>query len=202
MTRPTLSTAPNKSRGFTLIELMVVVTILVLTTALIMPRVGTMKAQRQSRAFVPNLRRIASMARTEAIDRGQTTMLTWDQSQNVVSLVTVDSNSTGISGSPSTTSSTPTLNSTSNNVTIATINVPPTVSTSSFSVGDNPAQNPDWELHFYADGTCEGGGVEFLDSGSQMHLQLNRLGIGELTSGPLAVGTESHWSAGDFERRQ
>ncbi len=170
-------------RAFTLIEVTIVVAIIAITAAIMLPALSRQKAQIAQRNFTPSLRRIASSARTAAIDRNATTYLAWDDAQAKVILYqqgTADGGDELLSSIP----------------------IPTGITTDSFLLNDQSSNSGDWKLHYYSDGTAESGGVGYTDSGKTMNLTVNVRGIGLLVAGNLPDASASHWPAGDYEHRQ
>ena len=172
-----------KRRGFTLMEVTVVIAVLVITAVMIMPAISRQKGQITQRDFVPALRRIVSSARTAAIDQSVTTYLSWDDSQAKVILY---KQGTADGGDEQLTS----------------ISVPNAFTTNSFVLNGESSNSGDWKLHFYPDGSSETGGVEFTDNGKTQYMLVNIRGIGQLAGGSLPETSSDHWPAGDYEHRQ
>ncbi|AIE87567.1 prepilin-type N-terminal cleavage/methylation domain-containing protein [Fimbriimonas ginsengisoli] len=168
-------------RGFTLIEVSVVITIIVVLAALVTPNLSNMLASRQVRTFVNALPDIAGQTRDAARNQGVTTKLTYDDSahQLIASIERVNQD----------------------DETITSLAVPNPVQIQAFQADGQQKSAGDWTLHFYSDGHSDGGGVETNDAGMLRSLVVDRNGVATLVRGPLPDATEERWPAGDYEHR-
>jgi len=71
-------------RGFTYVELVVVVAIIAVVSALIVPRMASIRQGQDERAFRAGLRDLASQARSRAIETGDIVTLAYDKSTSKV----------------------------------------------------------------------------------------------------------------------
>jgi len=168
-------------RGFTLIEVTVVITILVILSALLSTRIVAMLASRQVQSFIDGLPRIATQAREAAITQGQTAKLTYDQSQQTLHVAAEQS------GQP--------------DKTVADLSVPSNVQLDSFQLAGQTSGAGDFTLRFYPDGHSDGGGIETNSNGSMRSLVVDTNGLAKLVNGPLPAASQDTWTAGDFVHR-
>lgn len=183
MKRQTLSQTARvkRSRGFTLVEATVIIFIVVILASLISPRIPAFEKSRQVQTFIDGLPRIVTQARINALTSGKTTKITYDQAQKKL-VVGQEQTDQG-------------------DKTIASLPVPDAVRLASFQLGGQPSGPSDWILNFYADGKCDGGGIEVNDANRLRGLQVSTNGLGRLIDGPLPVAGEDTWSAGELVQR-
>ena len=171
--------APRK--GFTLIEMTVVITILLIIAATIGPRIVAMGNTRNVLSFVNGLGRIASQARESAISENNTAKLTYDASRGVLNVDVEQTNSDGTKG---------------DDKQVGTLTVPAIVQLVDFRVGTDTSSQSDWTVHFYPDGRCEGGGLTSSDAGKIQSLVIDTSGNGSVQDGPLPDTSQDIWQAG------
>lgn len=215
-------------RAFTLIELMVVCTVLVLITTLVIPNLGAMRASREREEAYRTILRLAQAGRETAIQSGHTYTLTLTNSGSTLALNRDEDAVVGRDGG--TNSTPPALNTTTttdvrlprslsngaasgsmgigpgvsgndSTTDAASANLPSGASMGNVVLGGKTASTSDFSLHFYPDGRSEGGGIEMSDNGAARSLQIDRQGYATLTDGSLPAATESSWEAGIYEQR-
>ncbi len=169
----------SKQNGFTLIEISVVVLIFAMFAALVLPRVIPLNWGDAVRKFTIELPGAIRTIRADAMNRGETLVLAFDS--QLGQLIVQSSEGQQIGNS---------------------ISVPDDIEVSGARIGKNDATGTDWELRFYPDGTCDGGGISFSFDGKAQSLQLfAETGAGRWVDGELPeIGTDE-WSAGELEQR-
>ena len=159
-------------RAFTLLELSVVLTLLLVTVAVVVPRVGPIEPGRRERAFWAALPGVVISARTEAIQTDAAVTVKISQDQTSIDL-----------------GDTPKLTLLSG------------VELAAFKQNGQAKQANDWELNFYPDGTADTGGVTFRMGDQVKSLSVDAKGVGKLTDGELPDDADQTWSAGEYEKR-
>ena len=168
-----------KQNGFTLIEISVVVLIFALFAALVLPRVIPLNRGDAVRKFTIELPGAIRTIRANALNRSETLVLSFDSQQNQIVVQTSEGQQVGNA-----------------------IIVPADIEVSGARIGKNDATGTDWELRFYPDGTCDGGGISFSFDGKAQSLQLfAQTGSGRWVDGELPEQGSDEWSAGELEQR-
>jgi len=170
-------------RGFTYVEMLVIIGINVIAAALIMPNLITDKARRDVWAFRSQLASLARQARSTAIESNDETSLSFDQNKNCFELVESHQNTA------------PTV--------VRTLDLPNGVTADKFAADQNESAAQVWEVPFYTDGTTPGGGVQFGPAEHTFCLMIRRA-----TAEPIVQDSElpdisqESWPAGGYAPRQ
>jgi prepilin-type N-terminal cleavage/methylation domain-containing protein len=169
-------------KGFTLIEISVVIVLLALLAALIMPNLVAVKASRERNAFRSELRRLAVSAREDAILRSSIRVLRYEDGSNAFLTSTVSEDGTPADSGRS-------------------VALPEGVRVDSFRVGAREVAGGEWEMRFQIDGSTEGGGVELSDGAFVYSLRFAEDGTVRLLEEELPNLSDERWSAGSYEQR-
>ncbi len=170
----------NRKRGFTLIEVSVVIVILSLMATLIAPRMATTIEGGKRRAYRSNVLTLVRQARAEAIGQGQT--------------VTLSVPSTGFQIG--------TTDANSNVTTIKTVAAVNGVQTSNFMRAGQSTGDTQWQLGFYPDGSTDGGSFQFVEANHTQSVAIARKdGQLTLSDGELdpATTSDAEWDAGGYD---
>ncbi len=167
----------NNRHGFTLIEMIVVVTVLALVSLMVMPYLAGMQGSSVRREAVAGVRRIAGEARERAIRSGRSTEVTYDESASelLVSEIADEGESRVLVRQP----------------------LPEGLDPQAFQVEGGTTSGVDFRLLFTSDGKSNGGGIEF----SEFSIYVDQNGHWRLVDGPLPTADEEKWQAGDLEQR-
>jgi prepilin-type N-terminal cleavage/methylation domain-containing protein len=207
--------------GFTLTELVITTTVLVVVAAMVVPNMAHMRDNQLARDLVPSMQRLVTYAREQAVSQHTTAVLSFDQSTTTLAVkqdTTVDQNAptvSAISASQGPTSSSlpsqsggaPIAIPTSatidaNNPTInKTVVVPSTLQLTDFQLAGKTVSEPDFQVRFYPDGTCDSGGIGFTLGGATQSIVIDDFGRTTVADGPLPDPTSQKWEAGQFEPR-
>ena len=210
-----------RSLGFTLTELVVVTTVLLVVAAMIVPNVAHMRDNELARDVVPSMQRLVTYAREKAISQHTTAVMTYDQSTKTLMVkqdTTVDQNAptvsavsasqgSGSSSLPAPSGGAPIKMPTAstidpNSPTInKTLEVPTTLQLNDFQLAGKTVSEPDFQLRFYADGTCDSGGIGFTLANSTQSIVIDDFGRSTVADGSLPDPTSQKWEAGQFEPR-
>jgi prepilin-type N-terminal cleavage/methylation domain-containing protein len=185
----------NRSRGFTFIEISVVIVIIMILSALVLPNVVRMSEANQKRVFFSSLWQLAGKAHELAIMDKKTSAIRLDSSGKSFKVVEIDDQN------PSQQTNQNPQQSDSNETEKETLAVPDGIDTGNFSSDGNSQDSGDWEIKFYPDGTSDGGGLEVTDSGRVRSLVIRRDGSLSLVEGNLPDLAEDKWQAGEIEKR-
>ncbi len=211
-----------KIRGYTVIEMMVVTTILAIFACLVVPNYLSMLDTQKRRAFYTEVQDLANSARETAILQGETVYVAVDSGANqvVVKQVHNDSQFTPADGSngptaPTTTSKANGQQIDSNlqgnigltsdatqDVTVRTITMPTGMAFGAFQLNGATSDSGSWKVRFFSDGTSDGGAVELNIAGSTKSLVISDRGRVSLEDGNIPDMSNETWPAGTFVQRQ
>jgi len=215
----------TKRRGYTLIELMVVTVLLALFSALVWPSFVGIRDGQKRRAFYTSVVDLAGVARELAITRNATMYLSADTSQNMVVIKKENDDTSytpadGNAGTPTASSTGGSSNNSnnqrpteqsnvgtaqndrSNDPTMITLPMPTGMQFGNFQLAGANSDASSWRLRFFADGTCDGGAVEFNLAGNVKSLVVNNHGSPKMTDGTIPDTSTLSWSAGNYVQRQ
>jgi type II secretory pathway pseudopilin PulG len=169
-------------RAFTYVELVVVIAILFIVTAIVMPRLSAMRKGREVREFKTAIRDLASRARSRAIDSGDVVTLRFDKSGG--KLMAVERNSQGAE------------------LPVQQLVPPADVTPSKFVADQNANEGDDWQVPFYADGTSAGGGLEFEAGDRRFSFVVNPSDAqSRIVEGLMPDLSLDRWQAGSYAKR-
>lgn len=168
-------------RGFTLIEMTVVIMILALLAAAIVPNAASAVISNRRRSFRLGVPRLVGEAHNKAVQTGQTVTLTKTENDGF-QIATNDGQS---------------------DQTVDTLDGVDGVTVESTLDADGSQGSSDWQIAFYADGTCDGGTIELGDNGATYRYQVTKA-----TSKVKLLGEDEdpasgndRWPAGDLAVR-
>ncbi len=171
-------TNPSYKRGYTLIELVVVVVVLTVLASLVIPNLVRAKEGQEKRDFEASLYRLASYARERAIQERKTIALALSDRSFVVN-----------------------EEREGQEIELRRLTMPEGVDTGSFAAEGEDSTSNDWRLRFYADGSSDGGGVELNNDGRIRSLQIGTNGTLTVVEGNLEDNGTKKWTAGEIEKR-
>lgn len=167
-----------RRRGFTLVELSVVIVLMAMFAAAMVPRVATVVTSQARRGYRLNVLRLVNKAHEEAIRTRQT--------------VTVKSDSGTFRLSSATESEETVIES------VEPVNG---VEVTHFVQGGNEIGEAEWAMAFYPDGTCDGGSFQFDEGQDSKTVSVRkRDGKVTVTEGDLsnAQPEDIEWDAGGY----
>ncbi|MGO8672080.1 MAG: Tfp pilus assembly protein FimT/FimU [Capsulimonadaceae bacterium] len=171
--------ASSTTRAFTLAEITVVLTVLVLMTAVIIPRAVSVLDSRRAKALDASIARLPIEAKNMARKNQEPVRIRVDGASLVMELAPP--------GDAAQTEKTIELGSDVETVS-AQLN------------GQNVAADAfEWEA--YPDGTCDSGGIEFMDGRSEQSLVMSTDGTVRWLTGALPDVSQDHWIAGQLLTR-
>lgn len=168
---------PASSRGTTLVEMVVVVTVLALVSAMVTPYLAGMKATSDHRDAVAGIRRILPMARERAIRNAAATQVVFDESAGELQVQDMAAD-----GTPTT-------------VYRQDLDA---IDPQTLQVEGREATSADFALSFTPGGHSNGGGIQFRD----FSIFTDTSGVCRTLDGPLPNADDESWQAGDLEKRQ
>jgi prepilin-type N-terminal cleavage/methylation domain-containing protein len=195
----------RQKRGFTLIEMTVVLVVLVLFAALITPNVITMQSRQQRREADGQILNLARQGRESAIESGFTYAMMYDSAKTafVLKKEPPPQDAGSVAGTLPTPAPRPLANvqSVSDLQQVQAFNLPSGVEASKFVANDDSVDGGSWIVHFYADGTSDGGGVEITQSQAIQAIQVTKDGFSSIIQGSLPESTEQIWTAGTYAQQ-
>lgn len=173
---------PVSRRGYTLIEMTIVISILALFAAMVIPNLANWRAGDEYRAFPGRLLRLVATARQDAIESRQPRSLSYDASTGAFKISWTD----------------PT---TSQEQDGATLTPPSGIQLGRLVYLDNDTSPQNWKVTFYPDGTAENAGFELQDQDKYITIAITSAGQITLTNAALPEPDTLRWSAGANEVR-
>lgn len=169
-------------RGFTLIELTLIVGVLAIMSVMVVPRVRSIQEGSAFRHFRIDARRIAQEARALAVSRGELVSVAFDESRSSLNAIVETSDEQ------------PTV--------LSSVDLAPGVEAVEFVQEEAQSTPSEWRIRFYPDGRSDGGGVLFQSGEASFHLAVLENGTIRFDEGDLPDLSAEQWSAGEYEQRQ
>ena len=166
--------------GFTLIELIVVLFILVLLTTAIVPRVVALQKSRRLKDVEANVIRLPAEAHNEAVRSGTPVQIRVDGAALVMERAPLN-------GQPEE---------------VKRVPLGRDLQVGGAETGGQPADAGSWRWTIYPDGSADAGGIEFTESAVHKSLLLASDGSVRWVSGDLPDGLPERWPAGQLESRR
>lgn len=216
-------------RAFTLVEVMVIITVLAVVSALALPNVVALARGRARDEAYNEVLRIAQMGREVAIQRGSTYVLSLGADGSTVILEPEEENEALRDTRESSTNATTTQDNgprplpsgiavgggagnsidgsrnSGSGLNIdengASVTLPTGVSIGQVVLDGASSNTSDFKLHFFPDGQSESGGFEMIEGSTTRSLQIDRNGMVKLEEDSLPDAAEDRWEAGQYEQR-
>jgi type II secretory pathway pseudopilin PulG len=181
MNRVSHSRSFSYSRGFTLIELTVIVFILLLVSAAVVPNVVSLGLSRDLKNREGKLARLPAEARLEAARTGKPVRLRVEDTDLVMEAV--PANGTGKAQR------------------IKQVNFGKSIQADTVQLNGQPSDTGSWQWTVYPDGSAENGGIEFAEGKVLKSLLLSSDSEARWISGGLPEQAPDHWPAGRLHQR-
>jgi type II secretion system protein H len=165
--------------GFTLVELIVVLFILLLMTTAVVPRVIALQKSRRLKDLEARIIRLPAEARNEAVRAGTPVRLRVDGADLVLERAP--------------------LNGTPQEVKRVTLGTG--IGVDIVEKDGQPANTGSWQWTVYPDGSADAGGIQFTEGASEKSLALSSDGNARWVLGNLPDGTPERWPAGQLQQR-
>jgi type II secretion system protein H len=179
-TSPVTNNLSKKQHGFTLIELIVVLFVLVLLTTAIVPRVVALQKSRHLKDVEANIIRLPAEARNEAVRSGTPVQIRIDGTALVMERAPTGGQTEEVKRVP----------------------LGRDLEVGSAETGGQPADAGSWLWTIYPDGSAEAGGIEFTEGAAHKSLLLASDGSTRWVSGDLPDDLPERWPAGQLETRR
>ncbi|HWA83950.1 MAG TPA: hypothetical protein VG820_10970 [Fimbriimonadaceae bacterium] len=174
---------PANRRGYTFVEMVVLVAILSLVSFFVMPSLISMKKASDTRETMDGIRRIAADARERAIQNGKPTEIVYDESKMQLQILDVDTDGTN------------TTDGTTDAV--RSVDLLAGIEPERLQIDGKDSNTTDFKIAFSPDGHCTGGGIEFKD----FSILVDDDGHSKYIEGALPDPTDEIWQAGNLEQR-
>lgn len=171
-----------RRRAFTLIELTVLITVLAIVAVAVVPSLPNLKVSREERDFRFGVRRLASYAREQAVQRREPVELRIEDGDRNLVVSTVASDL-------------------EEGATLQQLTAPPGLQIERMETAAGSASAGDWAIQFEPDGRTSGGGLEFAGTIEPFYLLVRGDGRITLDWGDLPPIQDSEWEAGELEQR-
>jgi prepilin-type N-terminal cleavage/methylation domain-containing protein len=179
-----------RRKGFTLVEMMVVTTVLAMLAAFVVPNIVTMTRARDARLSLVQLRDLAREARETAVRDGTSLSLRFDDTRATMQIVRP--------GDPASTD-----DNLANDQVLRSVQLANGVTVRTLQLAGQERSASEWDVRFYSDGRADKGGFELLTAGSADNVRILETGEVILASGALPQQEEqTTWPAGEHELRQ
>ena len=170
---------PPKLRGFTLVEMIVVLFILLLMTTAVVPRVVAIQRSRRLKDIEAKIIRLPAEARNEAVRAATPVRLRVDGADLVLERAPVN-------GTPEE---------------VKRVALGAGIEVDAVAQDGQPANTGSWQWTVYPDGSAEAGGIQFTEGAAQKSLRLFSDGSAQWVQGDLPDGTPERWPAGQLLQR-
>jgi hypothetical protein len=154
-----------------------VITVLVVVTIMVVPNLVSMKSASDRRDAISGIRRAPVSAREQAIQKGQSMQLIYDEGSHELQIQQVAED-----GNPSTVSRFP---------------ITQDLEPARYELGGKESTASEFKLEFGPDGRSNGGGIEF----TSFSLMVDKSGAYRFIDGPLPSPEDERWEAGGLEQR-
>ena len=175
-----------KRRGFTLIELSVVIVLIALFAATILPKLNILRESQQAAAFRTDLVRFFRDAREKAISNQRTVEVRMNGQSWQMSQVATDTGDGDVTEEDS----------------LRSLSMPSGASMSEFRLNKEDVSADDFLIRCFPDGTVSDASMEMTQDEAIYVLRVNgATGRVSLRRGELADENEESWPAGELEKR-
>jgi type II secretory pathway pseudopilin PulG len=169
-------------RGFTYIELGVVMFMMVLIAAVVTPRFASLVRARRLDDFRDGLTQMVGMARETAISQGQSVDLLYVDADRRMQIM-------------------PTGSEDANQNPIRELTAPEGVDASKFQSDAGVESTASWTVRFYSDGTASAAAIEFNEGQETYSLVVSASGGAKTVDGEMPETQADDWEAGDYVHR-
>ncbi len=183
-----------RRRAFTLVEMTVVCAILAMLAVLVTPNLIGMKTRRDRDETINSVLRLVQRGRESAIQGRRTYQLI----VNGGTTLTLQRNKAAQEGDDPRQAQ---VGQPAETEDVAQVELSGEVTLGDLRLGDKDTNASDFTMHFYPDGSSEGGGLELAYDGSKKNLAVTNRGLATLADGALSTATETEWEAGQYVQR-
>jgi len=169
-------------RGFTLIELSIVVGILLIMSGIIVPSVVRQREAQREREFFSDLQRLVGRAAIRSVDDKRTVTLSYDPAARTFTALEEATSDAA-------------------EETVKELAVPQDVEITTMLSGKDQVAPAEWKLKFYSDGRGDKGGIELSFHEDVKSLVIDDNASAKWTTTPLTADANEEWAAGDYEHR-
>jgi Tfp pilus assembly protein FimT len=181
-----------------------VLLVLILFASLIVPNLVSMRDGQRKRAAYGQVTDLISEARLSAVGSDVTYAITWDSGTSQFDLKKEPPNdNTNSSGTIPNPEPRPmqTATTTEQFDQVKSVTLPSPLRVDGFRAGSNNSDPGSWAIHFYPDGTSDGGGFQ-INAGSDIQsVLIDKYGLATQKAGMLPDISEQTWTAGTYDQK-
>lgn len=178
----TLRRELKSNRGFTMIEMSIVITILALTAALVVPRMAAWREGDSRRALLPNLARLFGHAREDAIVTRSQRQVRFEESDRAFVATTEDPES-------------------GDEIVEHSVQLLSGIEPTRFQLNGNDVSQAEWLVTFYPDGSADLAGVELVEGDQPKSIAIDERGSARMLQSSIPEAGTEKWEAGSLEIR-
>jgi prepilin-type N-terminal cleavage/methylation domain-containing protein len=169
--------------AFTLIELLIVLTILIVTAAAVMPRVVAYEESQRAKALEASIIRLPIEARNEAVKSQVPVRIRVDGDMLMMERMPLD------------------ITGTQQPQTVKQLSLGNDIQVENVQTQDSAGTSSSWAWTAYPDGSADTGGIQFVINSAEKSLVLPAKGDPQWVDGPLPDQTQQKWQAGSLATR-
>ncbi|HEX5322391.1 MAG TPA: hypothetical protein VFW40_01295, partial [Capsulimonadaceae bacterium] len=181
------------SRGFTFMEMMVIILVVLLISALVLPKVVAFTRSRAQKDLEGSIARLPSEARADSVKNQMPVSISIQDNQLVEQKLPQAVVQTQANGGQ------PQQNTNTQPQVIKQIDLGNDIQVASVEKNGQPADIGTWNWTVYPDGTADDAGVEFSEGSVTKSLILPAYGDSQWVSGNLPGQTPTQWPAGQLQ---
>jgi type II secretory pathway pseudopilin PulG len=184
--------------------MIVVLFVLVIFASLIAPNLVSQRDGQRRRAAYGQVLDLISEARLSAVGNDSTYAITWDSGASQFDLKKEPPNQDSDNSSSIPSPESRPLQ-TATNIgefeQVKALTIPSPLQPEAFRIGDNNSDPGSWAIHFYPDGTSDGGGFQIAAGNDVKSVLIDRYGLATQTNAPLPDPTDVVWPAGTYDQK-
>jgi hypothetical protein len=179
--------------------------VLVLFAALVVPNLISMRQGQQTRAAYGQIMDLISEARLSSVGGDSTYAITWDSGTSQFDLKKEPPNQQDASSNSAIPQPEARPMQTTTSVDqfdqVKALSIPPALKPDTFRAGTSTSDPSSWAIHFYPDGTSDGGGFQISAGSNIQSVLVDKYGLGTLQPGQLPDTTDQVWTAGSYAQK-
>jgi prepilin-type N-terminal cleavage/methylation domain-containing protein len=183
MTRMLRKEQTLRKRGFTLVEMSVVITLLALFATMVVPAMAHWRAGDEYRAFPGKLMRFLADAKLSATQNHASRSISYDETTSEFRMFWTDPE-------------------TAQEQEGGRVALPSGIEVGRLTYANTDSSPQDWRLTFYQDGSADKSAMELRDQDDYISVTVDDTGTAKMTRDALPEPGTERWNAGENEVRQ